>query len=149
MKKAVLKLVLIMVLTFSFVKVQAQTVHELILNVDTTKQDKVANSSFTKGSNTAIIENSSSTKFGILAEVGDTVLWKAVSSTEPQVPVKITGVTYLGGPRIFSANNLSGTEMVKATIIRGGKNLYVYKLSFKVGSDATEYTLTSKIKIKP
>jgi hypothetical protein len=126
---------------------QAQTLHELVLTVDITKPDNVANNSFSTGNNT-ILENSSKNRFAIKAEVGDSVLWKAKAAGESQVPVHVVGVNYISGPRIFSSNTLTGKSTVKGTIIRGGKENYVYKLHYTLGSDTKVYVVTAAIMTK-
>lgn len=136
-----------MLLGICWVPGQAQTLHELVLTVDITKPKSEVNSSFSAGNNT-IIENSSVNRFTIWAEVGDSVLWKAQAAGEPEVPVNVVGINYLGGPRIFSSNTLTGNNTVKATIIRGGKEDYVYKLEYTLGSDSKVYAVTALIKTK-
>ena len=131
-----------------WVNVQAQTLHQLVLTVDVTKPNSAPNSSFSAGSNTTVVENSSLNRFAIWAEVGDSVLWEAKSAGESQVPVNVVGVKYVGGPRIFSSNTLTGSNSVKATIIRGGKEDYVYRLQYTLGSDPKVYAVTALIKTK-
>lgn len=142
--KTYLKFVLILLLGLCWVQGQAQIQHELVLTVDVDK----ASSSLSTGTTTAVVEGSAVNRFGIWAEVGDSVLWKAKTSGEPEVPVNVVGVNYISGPRIFSSNTLTGKSFVKATIIRGGKEDYVYRLQYTIGSDAKVYAVTALIKTK-
>lgn len=139
---------LMLLLGLWMVQGQAQTLHELVLTVDPIKPNSEANRSFSAGSTTTVIEKGAGKRFGIWADVGDSVLWKAKAGGESQVPVHIVGVNYSSGPRIFSSNALTGKSTVKATIIRGGKEDYVYKLRYAVGSDTKVYQVTALIKTK-
>jgi hypothetical protein len=145
--KIYIKFFLVLFLGLWMVHGQAQTLHELVLTVDITKPDNVANNSFSAGNNT-ILASSSKKHFAIKAEVGDSVLWKAKSAGESQVPVHVVGVNYISGPRIFSSNTLTGKSTIKGTIIRGGKENYVYKLHYTLGSDTKVYTVTAIIMTK-
>ncbi|WP_047418299.1 hypothetical protein [Cellulophaga sp. Hel_I_12] len=146
--KAYLKFILVLLLGMSWFQGQAQTLHELVLTVDTTMPNSEGNNSFSAGNNTTI-ENSSLNRFTIWAEVGDSVQWTAKAAGDSKVPVKIIGVSYMGGPRIFSSNTLTGGgNTIKATIIRGGKEDYVYTLQYTLGSDTKVYAVTALIKTK-
>ncbi|ALM08841.1 hypothetical protein SB49_14325 [Sediminicola sp. YIK13] len=147
-KRIYLKFLLIVFLGLCWVNGQAQTLHQLVLTVDMTKPNSAPNSSFSAGNNTTVVENSSPNRFAIWAEVGDSVLWEAKSAGEAQVPVNVVGVNYVGGPRIFSSNTLTGSNSVKATIIRGGKEDYVYRLQYTIGTDTKVYAVTALIKTK-
>lgn len=127
---------------------QAQTLHELVLTVDPIKPNSEANLSFSVGSSTTVVKKATGKRFAIWADVGDTVLWKAKAAGESQVPVHVVGVNYKSGPRIFSSNSLTGKSTVKATIIRGGKEDYVYELHYSLGSDTKVFHVTALIKIK-
>jgi hypothetical protein len=76
------------------------------------------------------------------------VLWKAKAAVESKEPVHVVGINYLSGPRIFSSNALTGKSTVKGTIIRGGKEDYVYKIHYTLGSDTKVYAVTAVIKTK-
>lgn len=146
--KTYLKLVLVVLLGLCWVHGQAQTQHELVLTVDTTQPNSLVNLSFSAGTTTNVIENDAGKRFAISADVGDSVLWKAQAKGDSKVPVNVVGVNYIGGPRIFSSNTLTGDTSVKATIIRGGKEDYVYKLQYTIGSDSKVYAVTALIKTK-
>tara|TARA_R110002126_G_scaffold125100_2_gene267351 strand:- start:281 stop:727 length:447 start_codon:yes stop_codon:yes gene_type:complete len=145
--KIYIKFFLVLLLGLWIVHGQAQTLHELVLTVDITNPSNVANNSFSAGNNT-IMASSSKNHFAIKAEVGDSVLWKAKAAGESQVPVHVVGVNYISGPRIFSSNTLTGKSTVKGTIIRGGKENYVYKLHYTLGSDTKVYVVTAAIMTK-
>lgn len=146
--KTYLKLVLLLLIGLCWVHGEAQAMHELVLTVDTTKPNSAANCSFSAETATTVIENGAGKRFAIWAEVGDSVLWKAKAQGESKVPVNVVGVHYISGPRIFSSNTLNGDSIVKATIIRGGKEDYVYKLQYTLGSDSKVYAVTALIKTK-
>ena len=146
--KIYIKFFLVVFLGLWMVQGQAQTLHELVLTVDITKPNNVANNFFSAGDNTTILESSSGNRFAIRAEVGDSVLWKAKAAGESQVPVHVVGVNYISGPRIFSSNTLTGKSTIKGTIIRGGKENYVYKLHYTLGSDTKVYAVTAIIMTK-
>jgi hypothetical protein len=139
---------LVLLLGLWMLQGQAQALHEVVLTVDPTKPNSAANLSFSAGSTTTIIEKAAGKRFAIRADVGDSVLWKAKADGESQVPVHVVGVNYKSGPRIFSSNTLTGKSTVKATIIRGGKEDYVYELHYSLGSDTKVYQVTAVIKTK-
>ena len=73
----------------------AQAAHEITLNVDTKNPNPGKACFFMAGKNTTVLNNSSPETFTIFAQVGDNIVWKGVSSTEPNIPVKITAITYI------------------------------------------------------
>lgn len=125
----------------------AQAVHEITLNVDTKNPDPAKACFFEAGKATTVLNNSSPGTFTIFAQVGDNIIWKGVSSTEPNTSVNIAAIKYISGPRIFSSDLIKGSESVKATIIRGGKSPYKYQLQFSVGSNTSMYAIEPKIQI--
>jgi len=125
----------------------AQSVHEITLNVDTKSPNPGKACYFKVGKNTTVLNNSSPETFTIFAKVGDNIVWKGVSSTEPKLPVKITAIKYISGPRIFSSDAIKGDKIVQATVIRGGKTPYKYQIQFSVGSNTGMYTIDPKIQI--
>jgi hypothetical protein len=139
---------LVLLLSICFISGQAQVLHELVLTVDTTEPSSTANHSFTTGSKTTILENSSANRFSIVADVGDSLLWKGKSAGESDETVNVVGINYISGPRIFSSNTLTGKRVVKATIIRGGSEDYVYELLYTLGSDSEVYAVTASIKTR-
>jgi len=126
----------------------AQAKHEITLNVDTSNPNPAKACYFKVGNNTKVLNNNSPETFTILAQVGDNIVWKGVSSTEPKLPVKITAITYISGPRIFSSNTIKGDKFVQATVIRGGKIPYKYQIQFSVGSNTDTHTIHPKIQIE-
>jgi hypothetical protein len=139
---------LVVLLGMCFFQGQAQMLHELMLTVDISKPNRTAYHSFSKRSKTTILEKTSANRFTIWADVGDSLLWKAKAAGESKEPVNVVGVNYISGPRIFSSNTLTGKSTVKATIIRGGKEDYVYKLLYTIGSEPKVYDVTASIKTK-
>jgi len=124
----------------------AQAVHEITLNVDTKNPDPAKTCYFKVGKTTSVLNNTPA-NFTIFAQVGDNIVWKGVSSTEPNTPVNVAAIKYISGPRIFSSDVIKGSESVKATVIRGGKTPYKYQLQFSVGSNTSMYTIEPKIQI--
>ncbi len=125
----------------------AQSAHEITLNVDTKNPNPGKACFFKVGKNTTVLNNNSPETFTIFAQVGDNIVWKGVSSTEPKLPVNITAITYISGPRIFSSDTIKGDKLVQATVIRGGKTPYKYQIQFSVGSKTGAYTIDPKIQI--
>lgn len=146
--KILIHFFLVALLGMWFVHGQAQILHEVVLTVDTTKPNDTADHSFNTGSITTILENTSANHFAIWADVGDSMLWKAKAAGESQESVSVVGINYISGPRIFSSNSLTGKSTVKATIIRGGKEYYVYELLYTIGTDTKMYAVTASIKTK-
>lgn len=126
---------------------QAQATHEITLNVDTKNPNPGKACFFEVGKGTMVLNNSSPETFTIFARVGDNILWKPVSSTEPNTPVRITAIKYISGPRIFTSDTIKGDRLVQATVIRGGKAPYKYQIQFSVGSKSDIYTIDPKIQI--
>lgn len=125
----------------------AQAAHEITLNVDT-KNPNPGNACYFKvGKSTTVLNNSSPETFTILAQVGDNIVWKGVSTTEPDTPVRMISIKYISGPRIFTSDIIKGDKLVQATVIRGGKTPYKYQIQFSVGSKTGIYTIDPKIQI--
>ena len=141
-------LVFLMTITVTVHGLNAQAAHEITLNVDTKNPNPEKACFFKAGKNTTVLNNSSPETFTILAQVGDNIVWKGVSSTEPNIPVRITAIKYISGPRIFSSDIIKGDKPAQATVIRGGKTPYKYQIQFSVGSNTTIYTIDPKIQIR-
>lgn len=123
----------------------AQAAHEITLNIDTKNSNPEKAYFFKAGKSTKVLNNSSPEAFTIFAQVGDNIIWKGVSSTEPDIPIKITLIKYISGPKIFTSDSIKGDKLVQATVIRGGKAPYKYQIQFSVGSNTEIYTINSKI----
>ena len=146
--KIFLKFIVTIACIGTFLHGYAQQTHEILLKVDGNNPSTKKGWSLTSGANTTVLGNGSFDDFSIVADVGDTVTWKGITPVNKSMSVHILGVDYLGGPRIFSANSLLGKDITKATIIRGGKELYTYQLKFRVGESSKIYVIKSKIKIR-
>ncbi len=73
--------------------------------------------------------------FTINANVGDTIIWEAVSSSSDDDQVKITAIDYEGGTNVFSSNKMRGENGVVTGKINkdtAGKDAYKYTISFKI-----------------
>lgn len=124
----------------------AQSVHDIALNVDTKNPNPSKTVYFEVGKTTTVLNNTPA-NFAIFAQVGDNIIWKGVSSTEPNTPVRIRAIKYINGPRIFSSDIIKGNDIAKATVIRGGKPPYKYQIKYSIGSNTAIYTIESKIQI--
>jgi len=136
--------VLITVLASQFM--YAQAVHEITLNVDTKNPDPAKTCYFKVGKTTSVLNNTPA-NFTIFAQVGDNIVWKGVSSTEPNIPVNVVAIKYISGPRIFSSDIIKGGESAVATVIRGGKPAYKYQIQYSIGANTVIYTIEPKIQI--
>lgn len=140
-------IVFVLTVLVATIDLYAQAAHEITLNVDTKNPNPGKACYFKVGKNTTVLNNNSPETFTIFARVGDNIVWKGVSSTEPNIPVKITAITYISGPRIFTSDTIKGDKLVQATVIRGGKTPYKYQIQFSVGSNTGMYTIDPKIQI--
>jgi hypothetical protein len=140
-------IVFVLIITATLHGLNAQAAHEITLNADTKNPNPGKACFFKVGKGTTILNNSSPETFTIFAQVGDNIVWKGVSSTEPNIPVRIRAIKYISGPRIFTSDVIKGDKHVQATVIRGGKVPYKYQIQFRVGSNTTIYTIDPKIQI--
>lgn len=138
--------VLVLIIAVASHGLYAQSVHDITLNIDTKNPNPAKTCNFKVGKTTTVLNNSPA-NFTIFAQVGDNIIWKAVSSTEPNTPVNIRAVKYISGPRIFSSDVIKGSEIAEATVIRGGKTPYKYQIQFSIGSNTAIYTMEPKIQI--
>lgn len=99
------------------------------------------------GENTTVLNSNTKDAFTIFALVGDQIKWKAMSTSESEVPVVIKQIKYLSGTRIFGSDVIQGKQSPQATVIRGGNEMYTYQLQFAIGADAKVYTIRAKIQI--
>lgn len=111
----------------------AQETIYVTLNVNTTevKTDGTHNYCHFDGQS----ESMDTRDFTINANVGDTIIWEAVSSSSDSDEVKITAIDYEGGTNVFSSNKMRGENGVvtgKITKNTVGKEAYKYTVSFKI-----------------
>ena len=140
-------IVFVWAIVFATHGLYAQVTHEITLNVDTKNPNPGKACYFKVGKNTTVLNNSSPETFTIFAQVGDNIVWKGVSSTEPNILVRISTIKYISGPRIFSSDTIKGDMLVQATVIRGGNVPYKYQIQFSSGSNSRMYTIDPKIQI--
>lgn len=138
-------IVFVLAVLATTINLHAQAAHEITLNVDTKNPNPGKAYFFKAGKSTKVLNNNSPEAFTIFAQVGDNIIWKGVSSTEPDIPINITAIKYISGPRIFTSDSIKGDKLVQATVIRGGKAPYKYQIQFSVGSNTEIYTINSKI----
>ncbi|MGB5646243.1 hypothetical protein [Muriicola sp.] len=141
-----LQLIVLMLVMMSN-KTIGQDVHEITLLVDTKNSVPEKAYELKAGNKTTVLNSSTQDTFTIFASVGDQIKWKALSSSELDVPVTINHIKYLSGPRIFSSDLIQGKKITQATIIRGGSELYTYQIEFKIGTSAQVHTIISKVRI--
>jgi len=140
-------IVFVLTVLATTINLHAQATHEITLSVDTKNPNPGKACFFKVGNSTTVLNNNSPETFTIFARVGDNIVWKGLSSTEPNIPVRITAIKYISGPRIFTSDSIKGDKLVQATVIRGGKAPYKYQIQFSVGSNTEIYTIESKIQI--
>ncbi len=136
---------LALVFIFSFGMAVGQETHKITLHVDTgalhNSQNADADSYFTTGPETEVLENSSAENFTILVDVGDNIVWNGVSTSGSEA-VNIKKIKYKRGARIFSSDEVDGEANVEATIIRGSTAKgYVYTIQFQVGESNRVYSI--------
>jgi len=125
----------------------AQEVHRIKILIDTKNTSPEKAIQWSAGENTKVLDSGERDTYTIFAQVGDHIHWKAISLTEPEIPVRITRLKYISGPRIFSRDLIPVGEDTQATVIRGGSEYYSYEIQFKIGKDPKLYSTSSKIKI--
>ena len=153
MKKITQSLLLIafILLSFSNTSFAQETIY-VTLNVDT---DEVK----TEGTHTyCSFEGQSKSmdtrEYTVNANVGDVIVWNAVSSSSERDEVKITAINYEGGTKVFSSDRMSGQDgVVSGTINKStaGKADYKYTVSFKIMSNGNlrpgTFHIDPKIKV--
>ncbi|QBA64154.1 hypothetical protein [Muriicola soli] len=132
---------------FYFGLVTAQEEHKISILIDTKNASPENTIQWSTGENTKVLDSGEEDPFTFFAQVGDHIRWDAMSLTEPDVPILITSLQYIRGPRIFSKNLLSGTADTEATVIRGGKEYYIYELKFRIGKAGRVHQITSRIRV--
>lgn len=132
---------------FCFGVTIAQEVHMIKIRIDTKNASPENAIQWSTGENTKVLDSGESGPFTFFAQVGDHIQWDIVSLTEPDVPINITSLKYIRGPRIFSKNMINGTEGTQATVIRGGKEYYIYELNFQIGNLNKVHQITSRIRV--
>lgn len=124
----------------------AQEVHRITLNIDTKNIVPENALSWAVSENTAVLNSGDDGIFTIFARVGDEIQWEAKSLTDSEVPVQVLSVQYAGGPRIFSRNQINARDVALATVIRAGKENFVYQLKYRIGEDPRIHTVTGQIR---
>lgn len=125
----------------------AQEEHKISILIDTKNTTPENAIQWSTGANTKILDSGEQGPFTFFAQVGDHIQWEAMSLSEPEVPIDITNLQYVRGPRIFSKNLIKGNGNTQATVIRGGKDYYIYELTVKIGNAGAFYNITSRIRV--
>mgnify|MGYP001123427429 CR=1 FL=1 len=113
---------------FSF----AQKTHTITLNVDT---GKITKSTVNQYSNFGQSSNISNEDFTIEVNLGDTVNWIGVSSSNSNDIVKIESINHQGGARVFAKNVLRGNDNgVVSGLVKKGRagDSEKYNVKFRV-----------------
>lgn len=130
-----LRMCLILFFALSTLTLSAQQVRTITLFVNTSEVSK---------DNTAVScnfgqpEGVTNEDYTIDVRVGDIIVWKGVSTSDPENDiVDIKAINHEGGVNVFDRNVLRGNgqspETVSATIVQGAPGSEEkYKLSFKV-----------------
>lgn len=124
----------------------AQEVHRIVLNIDTKNIVPENTLSWAVSENTTVLNPGDNGIFTIFARVGDEIHWEAKSLTDSEVPVRFLALNYLGGPRIFSRNQIEANDYLMATVIRAGKENYIYQLKYQIGKEPKQHTITGQIR---
>ncbi len=115
--------------------VTGQQVREIVLRVDT---GNIQNPNVSDFCNFGQAPEISNVDFTTDANVGDTIVWRGVSSTNPNDQVLIESINHegdKGGRDIFGQNRLAGENGVVQGVVRNsteGEAPYKYKLTFRV-----------------
>lgn len=94
--------------------------------------------------------NVSNEDYTIDVRLGDTIIWRGVSSVSDEDVVNITAINYEGGVNIFNRNVLRGDngdpEQVTGTVVTGNVgDMIKYKVSFTVYRNGSKLPGTFKI----
>ncbi len=125
----------------------AQDLHAIVLEVNPQEKNLLSTLSLSLGDDARTGSGTSHDLFVVNAKVGDQIRWEGRSSPNAEGDVRITRIKYLGGPRIFSKDLISGKGFVQATVIRGGNTPYVYEIWFSLNNSSNEEVITSRIQI--
>jgi len=145
----------ILTLLMSTVSFSQSKTHYITLYVNTSTIDS-QNESIV--SNFGQEEDISNEDYTISARIGDTIIWKGVSSSSPEDDVvNIKSINYEGGTNIFDQNILKGNredpEEVIGEVVNGNVGDEIkYKISFKVLNNGKKrngtFHIDPKIQIK-
>ncbi len=155
----VLVVSLFFVCTTSF----AQQTHYITLHVNTdqiTSQNESEVSSFTSESpDTQLASDGNLEDFTTTVNAGDTVIWKGVSSNNPDYDiVNISSINWHGGDNVFDENVIKGNgdspEEVAAAVKTGTNGqIEKYTIKFTVINNGNKkggtYHIDPKIAVKP
>lgn len=122
----------------------AQQTHEITLYVDTTN---INMQNLEKTCNFGQDAGISNEDFTLLIQPGDTIIWKGVSSTNPEDKVKIHKVIYSSGTNFFDSRIIRDKEgIVTAVVVNGQPEDYLkYDIEFKVERNGRELSDTFPI----
>jgi len=145
----------ILTLLMNTVSFSQSKTHYITLYVNTSTIDS-QNASLV--SNFGQEEDISNEDYTISVSIGDTIIWKGVSSTSPEDDVvNIKSINYEGGTNIFDQNILKGNgedhEEVVGEAVNGSVGDEIkYKISFKVLNNGKRrngtFHIDPKIQIK-
>jgi hypothetical protein len=132
--------VLVIALFFSISITFAQQTHYVTIHVDTdqiTSQNELEVCYFTSESPDldVITSEGNIEEFNISVNAGDTIIWKGVSSSNPETDVvNVTSINYHGGDNVFDSNVLNGnneTPEEVVGVVKTGTNGQVEKYTIK------------------
>jgi len=131
---------------------QTPTVHDITLQVNTSHFDRhnpTASCQLVAGEGTQILVSSPVEEFTIAAEVGDTIRWNGISTTQADATIQIRKIKYERGVNIFPFDEKDGDTIVEGTITKGkhGED-YKYVISFKINGTGPMYHIDPKIQVK-
>lgn len=139
MKSTIRLLILIIVLLVTSACCQDKQTHTITLFVNTAE---ILDQNVNNFSNFGQKDGSSNEDYTVDANIGDTIIWRGVSTSSDEDIVNITSINHEGGKNIFDKNVLQGNEedpeevigVVKYNSIdtRTNKKKYKYKIKFTV-----------------
>ena len=133
--KSLRALSVVILALFSSGQVLAQTEHVITLNVNTSD---IQNPNLNDYCNFGQEEGISNEDYTIVASVGDTIIWRGVSSSSDNDEVLIVSINHQGnqgGRDIFGRNRLQGEDGEVRAVIQAStedEEDYKYMLSFRV-----------------
>lgn len=146
----------LLILTFVFLLIStnsnAQETIYVTLNVDTkeVKTDGAHNYCYFDNQP----ESLDTRDYTINANVGDVIVWNAVSTSSERDQVKIVSINHEGGTNVFNTDKMNGQNgVVSGTITKNtvGKADYKYTVAFKVMSNGSlkpgTFRVDPKIKV--
>lgn len=143
-------LVIMAMLTLPFL-LPAQQTRLVTLNVNT---GDISDSSISSNSDFGQTDGASNEDYTILVQLGDTIVWQGISSSNPtEHLVNIKSINHVGGARLFDRNVLQGDggtpERVIGIISEGRSgDEKKYNIFFRLSNKPGTFKIDPKIKVE-